>query len=105
MRKNEFSLRVTKEPYKPPDDFLKSYKPDNFLMRGNPISETLRARALNRVHWNNRGIEAYQFANAMTSTQYQRPVTSVYGPMQRERVYGLNMQQNRHGFRHSLDIY
>ena len=47
----------------------------------------------------------YQFSNAMTSTQYKKPVPGVCGPLKREQVYGVDTQHNRHGFMPFMDYY
>ena len=75
------------------------------MLQGLPESETVRARGLNQTHWALQDKNLYQFSNAMTSTQYKKPVTSVYGPMIREEVYGLNTQHSRHGFMPFNDYY
>jgi len=76
-----------------------------YLRQGLPESETVRARGLNRTHWATNDKNVYQFSNAMTSTQYKKPVTSIYGPMLREEVYGVRTQRNRHGYMPSQDYY
>lgn len=101
MRRTEFNIGVTRPPYR-----LSTEKPHpEFLHQGTTISETKRALALNRTHWNGKDPYTYQFTNAMTSTQYKRPVTSVYGPMLREPVYGVRTMYNRHGFMPAQDFY
>lgn len=72
---------------------------------GTPESETARARGLNRAYWTTKDKNLYQFSNAMTSTQYRKPVPNLYGPMLRERVYGVNTQHNQHGFMNFTDMY
>ena len=76
-----------------------------YRRQGLPETEATRARGFNRIHWTLKDRNLYQFSNNMTSTQYQKPVTSVYGPLLREQVYGLNSQHNRHGFMPAQDYY
>ena len=76
-----------------------------FRHQGVPETEATRAFALNRTHSYVAKKNLYPFSNAMTSTQYKKPVTSVYGPLLREEVYGLRTQLNRHGFMPSKDFY
>ena len=83
-------------------------KPDwrqEYLRQGLPQTETVRARGINRTHWATKEKNLYQFSNNMTSTQYKKPVNGIYGPLLRERVYGVNSQHNRHGFMPAEDYY
>ena len=73
--------------------------------QGAPETEATRARGINRIHFATNDKNLYQFSNNMTSTQYKKPVTGVYGPLLRERVYGVNTQHNRHGFMPAQDYY
>jgi len=103
MRKIEFEAGTLKPAYTASWDH-----PDwrqQYLRQGVPESEAVRARAFNRTHWATKDKNLYQFSNAMTSTQYKKPVTSVWGPMLRESVYGLNTQHSRHGFMGFDDYY
>eukprot|EP00918_Siedleckia_nematoides_P073017 GHVU01159419.1.p1 GENE.GHVU01159419.1~~GHVU01159419.1.p1 ORF type:complete len:194 (+),score=10.99 GHVU01159419.1:40-621(+) len=79
-------------------------RPD-YHRQGLPETEATRARGLNRTHWAIKNKNVYQFSNAMTSTQYKKPVTSVYGPLLREKVYGVNSQHSKHGFMGFNDYY
>lgn len=73
--------------------------------QGMPETEAVRARAIYRTHFDTRDKKIYQWSNAMTSTQYKKPITSVYGPLLREKVYGVKTAYNRHGFMPALDYY
>ena len=102
MRRTTFNAGVTKPAYKASLD-----KPEwrqDYHRQGSTVSETVRALSLNRAHWTRRNPDTYQFTNAMTSTQYQRPVTTVYGPLLRGEVYGVPTQHNRHGFMPAHDF-
>lgn len=103
MRQVEFQPGTTRPPYREKWD----HPPwrQEYRREGVPETEATRARAMNRTHWAQAEKRLYQFSNAMTSTQYKKPATSVYGPMLRERVYGLNTQRNRHGFMPFEDFY
>jgi len=104
MRRKEFWPGVERPAYHPWSD--KSPVRPEFLRQGSTLSEATRAGALYRTHFNaNDPLTTYQFTNAMTSTQNKRPVTSVYGPMLREPVYGLRASTNRHGFMPAHDFY
>ena len=72
---------------------------------GDTESEETRARGIHRVHWAQKNHNLYQFSNNMTGTQMKKPVTACYGPMLREKVYGVNTQHNRHGFMPATDYY
>ena len=76
-----------------------------YLRQGIPESEMARARGLRHAQSITFDKNVYQFSNAMTSTQYRKPVANLYGPMLRERVYGVNTQHNRHGFMNFQDMY
>ena len=73
--------------------------------QGLPVTEATRARGLNRIHVALNDDKLYQFSNNMTSTQYKKPVTSIYGSLLREQVYGVNTQRNKHGFMGFHDYY
>ena len=103
MRRKEFYPGVERPAYHPWAD--KTPLRPEFLPRGDTVSETKRALALNRTHFNGRDDLTYQCTNAMTSMQYRRPVTGVYGPMMREPVHGLRAMTNRHGFMPANDYY
>ena len=103
MRRKEFCPGVERPAYRPWSD--KSPLRPEFLRRGSTVSEAKRALALNRTHFNPTDPLTYQFSNAMTTTQYRRPATSVYGPMLREPGYGLRTMTNRHGFISAQDFY
>jgi hypothetical protein len=103
MRRTEFQTGVTRPAYYP--SYEKPACRQDYMRQGSTVSEATRALALNRVHWKGKDPYTYQFTNQMTSTQYKRPVTSVYGPMLRDEVYGLRTQHNRHGFMPALDFY
>ncbi|KAL3858213.1 hypothetical protein ACJMK2_012812 [Sinanodonta woodiana] len=74
-----------------------------YMRQGKPPTETMRARGINRLTLP-REESLYPFSNYMTST-YRRPVYSVYGPMQRDKVYGVTHQHNRHGYMSFEDYY
>lgn len=76
-----------------------------YLRNGVPETEAVRARAIYRTHFDTQDKNLYQWSNAMTSTQYKKPVPSVYGPVLRESVYGVKTAQNRHGFMPAMDYY
>jgi len=103
MRRKEFYAGVERPAHRPWSD--KSPVRPEFLPRGGTVSEAKRAVALNRTHFDRKDPLTYQFSNAMTSTQYRRPVTSVYGPMLRQPVHGLRSMTNRHGFMPAYDYY
>ncbi|XP_064612995.1 uncharacterized protein LOC135476795 [Liolophura sinensis] len=73
-----------------------------FYTSGTPPAETMRARGLNRISQVEPNL--YARSNYMTST-YRKPVYSIFGPLQREKVYGLTHQHNRHGFMPFEDYY
>lgn len=75
---------------------------DKFMRSGRPHSETTRARGIQRLGY--RDDKLYPFSNMMTSN-YRRPVYSVYGPMLRRPVYGLEHQHTRHGNMPFEDYY
>ncbi|KAK2191980.1 hypothetical protein NP493_41g02070 [Ridgeia piscesae] len=70
-----------------------------------PVSQAVRARAFTRFNMIVQERNLYPFSNQMTSTQYKKPVTALYGPMLRDRVNGVNTQSNRHGFMPAQDFY
>ncbi|KAK2147638.1 hypothetical protein LSH36_543g00008 [Paralvinella palmiformis] len=76
-----------------------------YRKQGLPVTEATRARGLNRIHVAVNDHKLYQFSNNMTSTQYKKPVTSIYGPLMRENVFGVNTQRNKHGFMGFQDYY
>ncbi|XP_041348135.1 uncharacterized protein LOC121367817 [Gigantopelta aegis] len=69
---------------------------------GQPPAEVQRARGLYRL--STRDEKLYPFSNYMTS-QYRRPVYSIFGPIQKKETYGLTHQHNRHGFMPFEDFY
>lgn len=73
-----------------------------FYTSGTPPAETMRARGVNRISQVEPNL--YARSNYMTST-YRKPVYSIFGPLQREKVYGLTHQHNRHGFMPFEDYY
>ena len=103
MRKIEHQHGTLKPSYLP--SMEKPAWRQNYLRSGLPEAETTRMRGYNRTYWAEQAKDLYQFSNAMTSTQYRKPVPDVYGPMLRERVYGLNSQRNTHGFMTYSDYY
>lgn len=102
MAKTDFNTGLSRPAY---DLHEKPFYLQEYLRQGSTLSETTRARALYREHWASKSPYTYQFSNAMTSTQYDRPVTSVYGPLYRQQVYGVQTQHNRHGFMPAFDFY
>ena len=103
MRQVEFQPGTCRPAYKAAwehPDWRQQY-----LRQGQPEAEAVRARAFNRTSWATKENNLYQFSNAMTSTQYKKPITSVWGPLLRQSVYGLNTQHNRHGFMPFDDYY
>ena len=103
MRKQGFQQGVTKPPYTASWDHP-AWRQE-YMRQGEPVTETKRAWAMNKTYWATKDKKLYPFSNAMTSTQYKKPVTSVYGPMLREKPYGLNYQHNKHGFMPCHDYY
>jgi len=103
MRRKEFCPGVERPAFHPWSD--KSPVRPEYLRQGSTVSEAKRAVALYRTHFNGKDPLTYQFSNEMTSSQYKRPTTSVYGPMLREPVYGLRTMNNRHGFMPAHDYY
>lgn len=81
-------------------DWPVDYK--TFMRTGRPHSETTRARGIQRLGYRDENL--YPYSNMMTSN-YRRPVYSVYGPMLRSQVYGLAHQHNRHGNMPFEDYY
>ncbi|KAK3084337.1 hypothetical protein FSP39_011784 [Pinctada imbricata] len=75
----------------------------SYHIQGKPSTETTRARGINRLTIP-RDENLYPFSNFMTS-QYRRPVYSVYGHLQRDKVYGVTHQHNRHGYMSFEDYY
>ncbi|XP_050410100.1 uncharacterized protein LOC126824769 [Patella vulgata] len=73
-----------------------------YMKNGSPATEIKRAQAIYRL--SDRDEKLYPFSNYMTST-YRRPVYSVFGPLQKDKVYGLTHQHNRHGFMPFEDYY
>ncbi|XP_048252321.1 uncharacterized protein LOC125380100 [Haliotis rufescens] len=73
-----------------------------YLRSGRPVTETMRARGMNRL--SAREDNLYPFSNYMTST-YRKPVYSIYGPLQRPQVYGITHQHNQHGYMPFEDYY
>ncbi|KAJ8312258.1 hypothetical protein KUTeg_009631 [Tegillarca granosa] len=74
-----------------------------YLVQGKPATETTRARGINRLTIP-REENLYPFSNFMTS-QYRRPVYSIYGHLQKDPVYGVTHQHNRHGNMPFEDYY
>ena len=74
-------------------------------LQGVPATETVRARGLEKVHNAYNDEKVYQWSNAMTSTQYKKPVPGIYGPLKRQQVYGVDTQRNKHGFMPFTDYY
>lgn len=66
-----------------------------YLNQGRPPTETTRARGINRLSIPKEE-NLYPFSNYMTS-QYRKPVYSIFGHLQRDKVYGVTHQHNRHG--------
>ena len=77
----------------------------DYLRQGLPGTETTRARGLHKIYTATGNELLYPHSNAMTSTQYQKPVPTIYGPMKRPNVYGVDTQHNRHGFMSFDDHY
>lgn len=103
MRKISFQPGTERPPYRESCGYP-AWRQE-YRCQGVPETEVTRARAINRTHWAKEEKRLYQFSNAMTSTQYKKPVTSAYGPLLREEVYGLKTQRNRHGFMPFQDYY
>ncbi|OWF48249.1 uncharacterized protein LOC110453315 [Mizuhopecten yessoensis] len=74
-----------------------------YLTQGRPPTEATRARGINRLSLP-REENLYPFSNYMTS-QYRKPVYSVFGHLQRDKVYGVTHQHNRHGNMPFEDYY
>lgn len=79
------------------------YSTDKFMWRGNPVNEAVRARAINRTSIPKEP-NFPPFTSHMTTT-YRKPVYSVFGPLQRDKVYGITQQHNRHGHMPFEDYY
>lgn len=75
---------------------------EKFLPSRLPPAESTRARGVQRLMYRDHNL--YPFSNMMTST-YRRPVYSIYGPLLRRPVYGLEHQHNRHGNMPFEDYY
>ncbi|KAK3774025.1 hypothetical protein RRG08_030107 [Elysia crispata] len=73
-----------------------------YLRSGIPNTENHRARAIREMSFKDEKL--YPFSNYMTST-YRRPVYSVFGPMQKDPVFGLTRQRSRHGHMPFEDYY
>uniref|UniRef100_A0A0B7AFH7 Uncharacterized protein n=1 Tax=Arion vulgaris TaxID=1028688 RepID=A0A0B7AFH7_9EUPU len=82
----------------------KDWPVDNkkYLRSDVPNTQNHRARAMREMSIKDEKL--YQFSNNMTST-YRRPVYSVHGPMQKDAVFGLSKQRNRHGHMPFADYY
>ncbi|KAL5016550.1 hypothetical protein ScPMuIL_006139 [Solemya velum] len=79
------------------------YSTEKFMWRGNPVNEAVRARGINRTTLS-KDPNFPPFTSHMTTT-YRKPVYSVFGPLQRDKVYGVTHQHNRHGHMPFEDYY
>ncbi|CAG5136277.1 unnamed protein product [Candidula unifasciata] len=75
---------------------------NKFLRAGLPNTENHVARAKRELSFKDDNL--YPFSNYMTSS-YRQPVFSVHGPTQKDPVFGLTMQKNRHGHMPFVDYY
>jgi len=75
---------------------------NKYLRSGIPNTENHRARSMREQSFVDEKL--YPFSSNMT-TSWRRPVYSVYGPMQKDPVFGLTTQRNRHGHMPFQDYY
>lgn len=73
--------------------------------QGQPPTEAKRAFGMKRMGETYGAKNLYEFSNAMTSTQYKKPIPNIYGPLLRDEVYGVRHQHNYHGFMPFDDYY
>ena len=78
---------------------------DTYMRMGSTQSETVRGRGMRELTRVRAERERYATCSGMTGTQYEKPVTSIYGPLLRQPVYGLNSERNRHGFLPATDYH
>ncbi len=103
LRWSDVQPGTNRPPYRASTD--KPHWRREYRKQGEPEAEATRALGINRIHQARGDKNLYQFSNNMVSTQYQKPVPSIYGPLRRENVYGVNTQRNRHGFMPAQDYY